>query len=216
MARRMETTQAIGERQLSAIIRTEDEVLARRAMEAAVAGGFRMVEFTLTTPGAIELIAEFAAKRGPDGTPLLVGAGTVLSRREARQAVAAGASFLVSPITDEEVIDEAADLDVPVIPGTYTPTEMFIATELGADIVKLFPSPPDIPAFLRQIRGPLPELRILPTAGVTEENFLAILESGAYGVGFVSSLFPIEDLAAGRFDAISARAARIHDRYRRR
>ena len=214
MSGRIETIVEIEERKLSAIIRTDDEGQARQAMKAAVAGGFRMVEFTLTTPGALDLVEEFSKMNGLDGKPLLVGAGTVLSRKDARQAVTAGARFLVSPVTDDEVIDEANDLDVPSIPGTFTPTEMFIAVELGADIVKVFPAPHDIPTFIRQIRGPLPELRIFPTAGVDEENFLAILEAGAFGVGFVSSLFPAAEIASGDYGAIEKRAKRIHQRFR--
>jgi 2-dehydro-3-deoxyphosphogluconate aldolase/(4S)-4-hydroxy-2-oxoglutarate aldolase len=173
-----------------------------------------MIEFTLTTPGALELIEEFSRLDGADGKRLLVGAGTVLSRKDARQAVTAGARFLASPVTDDEVIDEATELDVPAIPGTATPTEMFIAVELGADIVKVFPAPHDIPTFVRQIRGPLPELRIFPTAGVDEDNFLGILDAGAFGVGFVSSLFRPGELAAGDWGSIEARAERIHGRFR--
>lgn len=214
MSARAGTIAEIGSRKLSAIIRTDDEDQARQAMRAAVSGGFRMIEFTLTTPGALDLIEEFSRLDGADGARLLVGAGTVLSRRDARQAVTAGARFLVSPVTDDEVLDEANDLDVPSIPGTYTPTEMFIATELGADLVKVFPEPHDLPKFIRQIRGPLPELRIFPTAGVSEDNFIAILEAGAFGVGFVSSLFQPEEIATGDWGRIEARAARIHARFR--
>jgi len=214
MAGRIETIVEMEDRKLCAIIRTDDEDQARQAMRAAVAGGFRMIEFTLTTPGALELIEEFSRLDGADGKRLLVGAGTVLSRKDARQAVTAGARFLASPVTDDEVIDEATELDVPAIPGTATPTEMFIAVELGADIVKVFPAPHDIPTFVRQIRGPLPELRIFPTAGVDEDNFLGILDAGAFGVGFVSSLFRPGELAAGDWGSIEARAERIHGRFR--
>jgi 2-dehydro-3-deoxyphosphogluconate aldolase/(4S)-4-hydroxy-2-oxoglutarate aldolase len=194
----------IGRRRISAIIRTRNEEQARRAMRAAVQGGFRLVEFTLTTPNALGLIEEFSQ----DGD-LLVGAGTVLTAQDARQAVAAGASFLVSPITDEEMIEEAEDLDVVSIPGAYTPTEMVIADRLGADLVKIFPAPPDLPRFVTQIRGPLPELKLFPTAGIDAGNFIAVLQAGAFGAGFVSSLFDPADIAAGNFEGIEERAARI-------
>ncbi len=213
MSRRDEILDKMAERRLSAIIRTQDEEQARKAMNAAVEGGFRIIEFTLTTPGAIDLIEEFCKKPAADGGDLVVGAGTVLNREAARMAVTAGASFLVSPVTDEEVIDEAMDLDVPSVPGTFTPTEMFIATELGADLVKVFPQPADLPTFVRQIRGPLPELRIFPTAGVAEDNFIEVLEAGAFGVGFVSSLFPPQEIADGRYDDIRNRAKRIHEKF---
>lgn len=202
--RRMDTVMEIGRRRASAILRTPDRETARRAMQAAVAGGFRMVEFTLTIPGALDLVGEFAHDER-----LLVGAGTVLTPDQARAAVRSGARFLVSPVVDPAVIRTAVELDVPCVPGAFTPTEMMAATAAGADIVKLFPAPADVAATVSQLRGPFPELRIFPTAGVTPENFEAVLRAGAFGVGFVASLFSPEDLAAGRFEAIEWRAAEI-------
>lgn len=202
-----EIVSRIGRNRISAIIRANDADVARGAMQAAVNGGFRSVEFTLTTPGALELIREFAADPS-----LLVGAGTVLTAAEAEAAVEHGAKFLVSPITDAEMIHAAVRLGVVSIPGTFTPTEMMAAHRLGADIVKVFPAPQDIPKFVTQIRGPLPHLKLFPTAGVDEENFLSILQAGAFGVGFVSSLFSAGDLAARRFDVIETRAAAIVQR----
>jgi 2-dehydro-3-deoxyphosphogluconate aldolase/(4S)-4-hydroxy-2-oxoglutarate aldolase len=166
-----------------------------------------MVEFTLTIPGALDLVGEFARDE-----ELLVGAGTVLTPDQARAAVKAGARFLVSPVVDPAVIRTAVELDVPCVPGAFTPTEMMAATAAGADIVKLFPAPADVAATVSQLRGPFPELRIYPTAGVTPENFEAVLAAGAFGVGFVTSLFSPADLAAGRFEAIEWRAAEITTR----
>jgi Entner-Doudoroff aldolase len=191
-------------RRVSAIIRTRDEALASNAMKAAIAGGFRIVEFTLTTPNALGLISAFA--RDPD---LLVGAGTVMSPREAREAVDAGARFLVSPICDPEVIEAAKALDVVSIPGTFTPTEMIEAHRCGADLVKLFPPPANLAEYVAAILGPLPFLRIFPTAGVTPENFIEVLNAGAAGVGFVGSLFDPAELSAGDFASIERRAADI-------
>ncbi|MCO6438660.1 MAG: bifunctional 4-hydroxy-2-oxoglutarate aldolase/2-dehydro-3-deoxy-phosphogluconate aldolase [Phycisphaerae bacterium] len=194
---------------VSAIIRTNSRDSAARAIDAAVEGGFRMVEFTLTTPSALELVAEFARRDG-----LLVGAGTVLSPEAARQAVQAGARFLVSPVCDPPVLAEAARLDVPTIPGAYTPTEMLAAWRLGADFVKLFPAPPGGADYVRAIRGPLPDLPIFPTAGVTPENFTEFLDAGCVGAGFVATLFRPDDIAHRRFDAIRDRAAAIFTRLR--
>ncbi|MHC4094131.1 MAG: bifunctional 4-hydroxy-2-oxoglutarate aldolase/2-dehydro-3-deoxy-phosphogluconate aldolase [Planctomycetota bacterium] len=185
-SRRAEVLAEILRRRVSAIIRTNDQELAAEAMRAAVGGGFRVVEFTLTTPGALELIAEFAAE-----ADLLVGAGTVMSPTQAREARAAGAKFLVSPVCDPQVIAAARALDVVSIPGTFTPTEMLTAHRCGADMVKLFPGP----AF--------------PTAGVTLGNFLDILKAGAAGVGFVKPLFEPADLAKRDFAAIEQRAASV-------
>jgi 2-dehydro-3-deoxyphosphogluconate aldolase/(4S)-4-hydroxy-2-oxoglutarate aldolase len=198
---------AIERERVSAIIRTKDRSLAREAMEAAVAGGFRMVEFTLTTPGALELIAAFSKR--PE---LLVGAGTVLSVELARDAVSAGARFLVSPVVDREVIEEAAELDVPSIPGAHTPTEMQTAHRCGADFVKVFPAPAGGVEYIKAVLGPLSHLRLFPTAGVTPENFLHYLEAGCAGVGLVGALFSPVDLTGGNFAAIRTRAGGIIDR----
>lgn len=202
--RRSETAASIERARISAIIRTNDPGIAREAMRAAVDGGFRMVEFTLTTPGALELIAEFSRR-----TDLLVGAGTVLSVEDARKAVAAGARFLVSPICDPIIVAEAASLDVAVIPGAFTPTEMQTAHRLGADFVKVFPAPPGGVGFIEAVLAPLPHLRLFPTAGVTSENFLEFLNAGCAGVGFVKSLFEPSELARGDFAAIRKRATEI-------
>jgi Entner-Doudoroff aldolase len=185
----------------SAIVRTDSKEKARLAMDAAIRGGFRVCEFTLTTPGALELIGEFSRREG-----IIVGAGTVLTPREARDAVDAGAVFLVSPVVDEDVIAEARRLGVAMMPGCATPTEMLRAHRAGALLQKLFPAPGIGPAWVAQTLGPLPFLRIVPTSGVTLENAGAYLAAGAFAVGFVGSLFDPDDLAAGRFDAVEDRA----------
>lgn len=185
----------------SAILRTYDQSLAREAMSAAIAGGFRVIEFTLSIPGANELIAEFSQRAG-----LIVGAGTVLTVAEARAAAEAGASFLVSPVVDELVIEEAHRLGLAVMPGCATPTEMLRAYRAGAQLQKLFPAPGTGPAWVKQTLGPMPFLKIVPTSGVTLENAAAFWQAGAYALGFVASLFPDADLTAHRFDLIQSRA----------
>ena len=202
--RRQDTAAAIEREQLSAIIRTNDQRVAGEAMRAAVDGGFRVVEFTLTTPGAMGLIAEFARR-----SELLVGAGTVLTVEQARRSVAAGARFLVSPICDPMIVAEAAALDAVSMPGAYTPTEMETAHRLGADFVKVFPAPAGGVSFIEAVRGPLPHLRLFPTAGITTENFVDFLNAGCAGVGFVRPLFEPADLARADFAAIRDRAASI-------
>lgn len=188
----------------SAILRTNHQDVAREAMNAAVAGGFRVIEFTLSIPGANELIAEFSQRPG-----LIVGAGTVLTVEEARAAAGAGASFLVSPVVDEVVIEEAHRLGLAVMPGCSTPTEMLRAHRAGAQLQKLFPAPGTGPAWVTQTLGPLPFLRIVPTSGVTLENAAEFWRAGAYALGFVASLFPAADLAARRFDLIQSRAQQM-------
>jgi 2-dehydro-3-deoxyphosphogluconate aldolase / (4S)-4-hydroxy-2-oxoglutarate aldolase len=208
-SRRAATLAALARHRVSAIVRAPDREKAERAMEAAVQGGFRIVEFTLTTPGALDLVRAFSKRPG-----LVVGAGTVLELRMAREAVAAGAEFLVSPVTEPEIIREAQTLDVVSIPGTYTPTEMLLAHRAGAEVLKVFPAPADLPAFVTQIRGPFPEFRLYPTAGVTPENIEAVLKAGAFGAGFVASLFTPADMASENYAGIEARARGIVEKVR--
>lgn len=193
----------LGRERATAILRTPHADAVLPALEAAAEGGFRILECTLTTPGALDAIEKLA--RRPD---LCVGAGTVLSLDDAERSVAAGASFLVSPVCDLELIRWCSWRRVVVIPGTFTPTEMLTAHRSGAAVVKLFPAPADGPAFLRAVLAPMPFLKILPTNGVTEQNAASLLEAGAFAVGFVASLFAQEDLAGGRFDRVRERATR--------
>jgi len=199
-----EFVEFLGTERASAILRCDDPDTAARAMDAAVRGGFRIVEFTLTVPDAFDLIREFSRREG-----LVVGAGTVLEVDDAERAVEAGASFLVSPVTDPEIIATAGRLEVACMPGTHTPTEMLLAHRHGAQLQKLFPAPGAGPAYVKACLGPMPFLRIVPTHGVGPEHALDWLAAGAYAVGFVAPLFRPEDLAAGAYDRIAERAAGI-------
>ena len=186
----------------TAVLRTNDKEAAKKAMEAAILGGFRIVEFTLTIPGAMDLIQDFSWH-----SDLIVGAGSVLSIENAREAVSRGAKFLVSPVMDPDIIEEAKHLGVAVIPGTFTPTEMFQAYRLGAPLQKLFPDPPGGPKYLRACLGPMPYLRLIPShGGVDATNALAYLEAGAYAVAFVTYLFDPQDIQHQKFDRIEERA----------
>ncbi len=199
-----ETLAEIAQSKLLAILRTTDQQCAEDAATAAIDGGFRLVEFTLNTPGALELIGKFALD-----SRVVVGAGTVLSVEHARRAVDAGARFVVSPHTDARIIAATRDLCAVSVPGAFSPSEMMHAHESGADIIKLFPAPADIAQYVRQLVGPLPHLKIVPTAGVAPSNFQAVLKAGAFGVGFVSSLFTPDDIAAKDFASIKRRAESI-------
>jgi Entner-Doudoroff aldolase len=201
---KQQTLAEIAKLRLSAILRTKKENVARSAMRAVVDGGFRMIEFTLTTPGAMKLIAEFA-----ENPELLVGAGTVLTTEEAKQAVAAGARFIVSPVFDEAVVQQANELGAVSIPGTFTPTEMWAAHRAGADILKLFPLPGMGPEYIESVLGPLPQLRIFPTCGVRPSNFIEFLKAGAFGVGFTKHLFEQDDMEIKAYEDIRLRATRI-------
>ena len=195
------------ERKISAIIRTDNQKVAEQAMQAAVAGGFRVVEFTLTTPGALNLITQFR-----DNDDLIVGAGTVMSPTIVQEAVEAGAQFLVSPVCSVDVIQEAKKLDVVTMPGTFTATEMESAHRAGADFVKLFPAPENVAEYIRFILAPLPHLKIFPTSGVNLDNMLDVLQAGAAGTGFVRPLFNPEMIRNKNYDGIRQRAELIVER----
>jgi len=195
------------ERKISAIIRTDNQKVAEQAMHAAVDGGFRVVEFTLTTPGSLNLITQFR-----ENDDLIVGAGTVMSPIIVQEAVEAGAQFLVSPVCNVDVIQEAEKLDVVSIPGTFTATEMETAHRAGADFVKLFPAPANVAEYIRFILAPLPYLKIFPTSGVNLDNMLDVLQAGAAGTGFVGPLFDPEMIRNKNYDGIRQRAEAIVER----
>ena len=182
-----------------AILRTPDREGARVAMEAAIEGGFRVCEFTLGTPGALDLVRDFSQDER-----LVVGVGTVLTVEDARAAVEAGARFLVSPVVDEVVIGVARELGAASLPGCVTPTELWRAWKAGAELCKLFPAPE--PEVLPILLGPMPFLRLVPTSGVHLGNAAAYLEAGAFAVGFVRPLFDPEAVARRDRDWITTRA----------
>lgn len=188
----------------SAILRTSISEAAKPAMEAAVAGGFRIVEFTLTTPGALDLISEFSARDG-----LIVGAGTVLSVDDVKRAADAGARFLVSPVMDVEVIIAATNRGLAMMPGTHTATEMLQAHRAGAPLCKLFPAPGTGPSYVKSILGPMPFLRIVPTNGVHLNNAASYLKAGAHAVGFTTALFDTNDLVQGAFERTEEKARKL-------
>lgn len=192
--------QALGSERAMPIVRASTEAVATDAMTAALAAGFTIAEFTMTTPGATRLIAQFSSYRN-----VTIGAGTVMTVDDARAAVDAGAKFLVSPVVDLDVIAEAHRLGVAIIPGTYSPTEMWLAHRAGAQCVKLFPVAAGGPATIRSILGPMPFLRIHPTNGVDAGNVAAYLAAGAFSVGFVTALFDPADVAAARWERITER-----------
>lgn len=189
------------EARASAILRADDPAVAARAMDAAIDGGFRVVEVTLTTGGAFDLLRRLAAR-----DDLTVGAGTVLDVDQARAAVEAGARFLVSPVTDPAVIAAGRALGAVTMPGTSTPTEAWTAHRAGADLVKLFPAPAGGPTWVRSTLGPMPFLRIVPTNGVDVENVGEWIAAGSFAVGLTTALFDPAELRAGRTDAIVERA----------
>jgi 2-dehydro-3-deoxyphosphogluconate aldolase/(4S)-4-hydroxy-2-oxoglutarate aldolase len=185
-----------------AVIRTDSIDSALRAAEAAVSGGFRAIEITYSFRNATDAIAKLTETKGD----LLIGAGTILNREQVHEAVGAGARFLVSPCVLPEVIDAAHERQVAIIPGAFTPTEIYTAYSLGADIVKIFPAVKFGPEYLKAVRGPLPQIPIMPTSGVDASNVGEWFRAGAVAVGAVTSVFDPVLIRNGDWNEITKRA----------
>jgi 2-dehydro-3-deoxyphosphogluconate aldolase/(4S)-4-hydroxy-2-oxoglutarate aldolase len=186
-----------------AVIRLENGSELRAVADALLEGGIRALEVTMTVPGAVASIELLAAALPPAA---VVGAGTVLDSATAREVMNAGARFVVSPVFRPQVIERCHERDVPVMPGCLTPTEILDAWEAGADLVKLFPATSLGPAFIKDVRGPLPQLRLVPTGGVTRENAGDWIRAGAAAIGVGSALVDRAAVKARRFDQITERA----------
>jgi 2-dehydro-3-deoxyphosphogluconate aldolase/(4S)-4-hydroxy-2-oxoglutarate aldolase len=189
-----------------AVIRMKDAARLAGTAEALRKGGVTAIEITMTVPGAVDIIREMARSKAPG---MLVGAGTVLDAGMAADVIGAGADFVVSPITDRDMIQACRAAGVLVAPGAFTPTEIVSAWRAGADIVKVFPATSLGPQFLRDVRGPLPQIRLMPTGGVTIENARDFLAAGACCVGIGTALVDRKDVEAGDWAALEARARRL-------
>jgi len=186
-----------------AVIRMEDARQLIAVAEALKAGGVESIEFTMTTPGALTVMEQVAGRFGDE---VLLGAGTVLDVETARAAILAGAQFVVEPGLNLDVIRMCRRYNTVVIPGAMTPTEIITAWETGADIVKVFPAGVLGPGFLKDILGPLPQVRLLPTGGVNLDNAAAFIKAGAVAIGVGSDLVDKKMVKEGRFDLLTERA----------
>jgi 2-dehydro-3-deoxyphosphogluconate aldolase/(4S)-4-hydroxy-2-oxoglutarate aldolase len=189
-----------------AVIRLDAEADAQALGEALLEGGVTVLEVTLTSPGALELIRALA-ELFPDDA--LVGVGSVLSAEAARSAIEAGASFVVSPVLDEGVIAAAHNADVPAFAGAFSPTELQRAHQLGADFIKVFPADVVGMSYFKSVLAPLPHLRLVPTGGVTLDNAGDWLRAGAAAVGVGSALVDKTAIAERRFGVLTDNARRL-------
>jgi len=163
-----------------AIVRLDDGSHLIDVAKAIKAGGLDIIEFTMNTPGALDAISDATRAFGDE---VLMGAGTVLDADTARAAILAGATFIVSPTLNEATIETCHRFGVVAVPGTFTPTEILSAWECGADLVKVFPASVGGPAYIRDILGPLPRVRLVPTGRVTPTNAADFINAGAVAVG---------------------------------
>jgi 2-dehydro-3-deoxyphosphogluconate aldolase/(4S)-4-hydroxy-2-oxoglutarate aldolase len=187
-----------------AIIRADSSEGLVEAAGALLAGGVTAMEVTMTTPKALAVITEVTQRFGDQ---ILMGVGSVIDPPTVPDAVAAGAEFIVTPVTKPEVIAAANQLGKPIASGAFTPTECLLAHESGADFVKLFPAEFHGPAYVKALRAPLPQLRIIPTGGVTTENVGAFLAAGSAALGVGSALVSKEILQNRDWAQLTARAA---------
>jgi 2-dehydro-3-deoxyphosphogluconate aldolase/(4S)-4-hydroxy-2-oxoglutarate aldolase len=186
-----------------AVIRMSDAAKLTRVVEAIEKGGVRAIEITMTTPSALQIIAAMA-KRKPAET--LIGAGTVLDAATAEAVIRAGAEFVVSPITNYEMIASCRKNDIFVAPGALSPTEIFAAWEHGADVVKVFPATSVGPKYFQDLKGPLPQVRLMPTGGVSLKNAREFIRSGACCVAIGTALLDKKAIAVEDWDVLTEKA----------
>jgi 2-dehydro-3-deoxyphosphogluconate aldolase/(4S)-4-hydroxy-2-oxoglutarate aldolase len=175
------------------ILRGFSDAAVRRAVGAAVRAGLRNIEITMNSAGAagqIELL------RSDLGWAMNVGAGTVVTLDDLSRALDAGAEFIVTPVVNEAVIHASVDAGVPVIPGGFSPTEIWAAWSAGASVVKLFPAHRFGPSYLHDVCGPFDDIRLMPVGGITPDNVRDYIEAGADGFGVGSTLFNRDRVAA--------------------
>ena len=202
-----EILQRIRAEKVIALIRADSSASLLDCARALSAGGLNCIELTMTTPNAIECCAQ-VAKELPD---VLLGLGTVLDAATARQGIAAGAKFIVTPAVRPAVIAVCKELNVPILSGALTPTEAYTAHELGADVIKIFPAEFFGPAYIKSLKGPFPQLEFMPTGGVTPETVGDFLKAGAFATAAGSALVSPVALKAKDWPAITARAKQFVD-----
>ncbi len=200
------TVTAVEREGIVAVIRIKEPEKLRAVVDAIAEGGVRALEVTMTVPGAVELIRQLAPVL-PEG--FVFGAGTVLDAETASRVIDAGAQFVVSPVFRRSVIDACHARGVPAMPGCFSPTEILDAWDAGADIVKVFPATALGPGFFKDVRGPLPQVKLMPTGGVTLDNAGDWIRAGAVAVGVGTALLDAKAIAAGDYKVLRANAERI-------
>lgn len=190
-----------------AVVRLTDPGVGEQVARALMSGGVDAIEITMTVPRAVELIAALV-KALPAA---LIGAGTVTDADSARAVIDAGAKFVVSPVFRASVIEACHERAVPSMPGCFSPTEILSAWEMGADVVKVFPATSLGPSYIRDLRGPFPSIKLMPTGGVSQANAAEWIRAGAIAIGAGSSLVDAKAVAAGQFATVTSNARAFVD-----
>lgn len=184
MLKKYDVLKKMNQNRLVAVVRGRDAEDACHISEACIRGGIRSIEVALTTPSGLDAIRKLAGKE----RDALIGAGTVLDADTARLSILAGASFIVGPSFSREISEQCNLYSVPYLPGCLTVTEMVEALKAGADVVKVFPGSTVGTGFIKSIKGPLPNIQLMPTGGVNLQNVTEWLDQGSFAVGVGSVL----------------------------
>ena len=206
MPTRMETIDWIIRCGMAAVIRAKSSDHLMQVADAIKEGGIDVIEVTMTTPDALKIIEETSNKYGDE---VLIGVGSVLDAETCRMAILAGAQFVVGPCLDRGMIEMAHRYDKPVLPGAFTPTEIKTAWDWGADMVKVFPASVLGPGYIKAVRGPLPQIPLVPTGGITAENAGDYIQAGAAMVCAGSWLVGKDVLSGAGIDALRDRACQL-------
>jgi 2-dehydro-3-deoxyphosphogluconate aldolase/(4S)-4-hydroxy-2-oxoglutarate aldolase len=191
-----------------AIMRAKSSEQLLVAADAVLAGGVNAIEVTMTTPGALRVIEEATTKYGDE---VIFGVGSVLDPETARAAILAGAQFVVCPTLNLKTIEICKRYSVLVVPGAYTPTEVLTAWEAGADMVKIFPASVGGPAYIKAVKAPLPQVKLIPVGGVNLQTTADFIRAGSEVVGVGSSLINQKLLETKEFETISENARRYRE-----
>lgn len=189
-----------------AVIRANSAGELKNITLALNKGGVKALEITMTSPGALETIKAVSSELGDSA---IIGVGSVLDTETARAAILAGAQFVVSPVFKPEIITLCRRYNKICIPGAFTPTEILSAWEAGADVVKIFPATKLGPGYIKDLKGPLPQIKVTPTGGVNLENTADFIKAGAEFVGVGGAMVDKKLVAAGKWDELSALAAKF-------
>lgn len=191
------------------IVRTSSTGDAVLAAEAIIASGVGIAEITMTVPHALRVVEQITKRFGDQ---VLIGAGTILDKHNCELAIAAGANFIVTPALDPYVIEVAKKHDKPCLLGALTPTEVLAAWRAGADLVKIFPCGPiGGPKYIKALKGPFPEIDLVPTGGVNLQNAADFIRAGAAAIAVGGELVDLEKLKAGDLNAITSMAKKLSE-----
>mmetsp|Transcript_9496 Transcript_9496/g.17068 ORF Transcript_9496/g.17068 Transcript_9496/m.17068 type:complete len:255 (-) Transcript_9496:111-875(-) len=199
--------QTFAEIRACAVLRTPTSAACPLAMQACIDGGFKIVEFTLTTPDCLDHLSDFRKKY--DDGDVMVGCGTIMNVEDAERAVDAGAEFIITPVMLPDVIRWCAERNIVIVPGCQTPTELVAAYRNGAPLQKLFPGVTGGPMWVKAVSSALPMLSINPTSGVDLDNAGDYLRMGAASVGLVAPLFDPVAIQNEDWDQIAKNAEKV-------